>query len=101
MGSRQHTEREREREREKERERLFPEKILDTRKPLCRRFPPSARGLKHLDAGYEAPAGGTSSPEVPKTRESATDRRVRVGRPPTDIKGNGGMISRIRALVSF
>jgi len=66
-------------------------------------FHPSCAGLKHLDAGCETPAGGMNPPEVPKTRESAAGRWIRasVGWPPTDIKGNGGMISRIRALVSF
>lgn len=50
------------------------------------------------------PAGSINPPEVPKTRESAAGRRgpeLGIGWPPTDIKGNGGMISRIRALVSF
>lgn len=66
-------------------------------------FHPSCAGLKHLVAGCETPVGGMNPPEVPKTRESAASRWVwaSVGWPPTDIKGNGGMISRIRALVSF
>lgn len=59
--------------------------------------------LKHLDGGCEALVDGIISPEVPKTRKSGGGRFAGAGGgwPSADIKGNGGMISRIRALVSF
>lgn len=41
-------------------------------------FHPSFAGLKHLDAGCEAPTGSMNPPEVPKTSESAAGRWVRV-----------------------
>lgn len=82
---------------------LCRNKAFDMCKSFRYRFYPSCAGLKHLDAGCETPAGGMNPPEVPKTRESTAGRwvRISIGWPPTDIKGNGGMISRIRALVSF
>lgn len=53
------------------------------------------------ETGCKVSAGNVISPEAPKIRKSRIDRFLSVGSQPTDIKGNGGMISRIRALVSF